>query len=466
MNKQELLRNLPQIDLVLDHTALSQYPEEYKGILLKSARSAVEDVRSKILNGSITAKDEISIEKIVHDVIRIIEKKEAYQLRRIVNCTGVVLHTNLGRARLSSKALENVMNVSRGYSNLEYDLKSGQRGSRHDHIETLLKELIDVEAAIVVNNNAAATMLCLSALAHGKKSIVSRGELVEIGGSFRIPDILKQSGSILCEVGTTNKTKPQDYIDEIDEETGILLKVHTSNYRIVGFTAEASVAELAEIGAKYDIPLIHDLGSGLMDPLSDYGIDEESVNDSLKAGSEVVLFSGDKMLGGPQCGIIVGKKEYIDKMKKHPLARVVRVDKMTLAALEGTLHDYMYSSTKYENIPTLQMITCSQEHLEKRASDLKKLIDDKTKTYKTEIIPCEGQIGGGSAPTVTLKGYGVQIDNSKIATQKIERMLRKQDIPVIVRITDDKILIDVRTVDEEEYEIICDALLNIEQEAN
>lgn len=464
MNKQELLRNLPQIDVVLDHSLLSEYPDEYKDILLKSARQVVDELRNKILNGSIATKDDIDINSIVLTIKEKIEQQEEYELKRIINCTGVILHTNLGRARLSERALENVKNVSCGYSNLEYDLKSGQRGSRHDHIEKLLKELVGVEAAIAVNNNAAATMLCLSALAEGKKSMVSRGELVEIGGSFRIPDILKRSGSILCEVGTTNKTKPQDYIDGIDEDAGILLKVHTSNYRIVGFTTETSVSELSEISLEYNIPLVHDLGSGLIDSLTDNGIDEISVKESLKDGSDVVLFSGDKMLGGPQCGIIAGKKKYIDMMKKHPLARVFRVDKMTLAALEGTLHDYLYSTTTHENNPTLRMITYTEDELQKRATDLKTYIEKNTGIYTANVIPCEGQIGGGSAPLVSLSGFGVTLESSSFSAQKIERMLRKQSIPVIVRIADDKVLIDVRTVHDDEFEIITAALKNIEKE--
>ena len=367
----------------------------------------------------------------------------------------MVLHTNLGRANLSDKACESIMDVARNYTNLEYDVKRGSRGSRHDHVEKILSKITGAEAAMVVNNNAAATMLCLSALAKDKEVIVSRGELVEIGGSFRVPEIMEQSGARLMDVGTTNKTKPSDYLNAYHEgETGALMKVHTSNYRILGFTQEVELPEMVELGKKLNLPVIYDMGSGLMADLTDCGVDEPTVLDALKTGIDVILFSGDKLLGGPQGGIIAGKKEYIDKMKAHPLARAFRVDKMTLAAMEATFFEYSDIRQARKTIPVLNMITTPAAELKDKAERLAEAIRGVTHNFTVEVEACKDQVGGGSAPTVLLDGYAVAVQGRTLAPEKIERLLRKEEIPIIIRITHNQVYLDVRTIREDEFEYI------------
>ena len=367
----------------------------------------------------------------------------------------MVLHTNLGRANLSDKACESIMDVARNYTNLEYDVKRGSRGSRHDHVEKILTKITGAEAAMVVNNNAAATMLCLSALAKDKEVIVSRGELVEIGGSFRVPEIMEQSGARLMDVGTTNKTKPSDYLNAYHEgETGALMKVHTSNYRILGFTQEVELPEMVELGKKLNLPVIYDMGSGLMADLTDCGVDEPTVLDALKTGIDVILFSGDKLLGGPQGGIIAGKKEYIDKMKAHPLARAFRVDKMTLAAMEATFFEYSDIRQARKTIPVLNMITTPAAELKDKAERLAGEIRRTTHHFTVEVEACKDQVGGGSAPTVLLDGYAVAVQGRTLAPEKIERLLRKEEIPIIIRITHNQVYLDVRTIREDEFEYI------------
>ncbi|MEG1576882.1 MAG: L-seryl-tRNA(Sec) selenium transferase, partial [Clostridium sp.] len=341
---------------------------------------------------------------------------------------------------------------------------------RHSHVEKIITKITGAEAAMVVNNNAAATMLCLSAMAKGKEVIVSRGELVEIGGSFRIPDIMEESGAHLVEVGTTNKTKTSDYRNAFHEgATGALMKVHTSNYRIVGFTQEVSVKEMVELGEKLHLPVIYDMGSGLMVDLTDCGVDEPTVLDALKAGADIVLFSGDKLLGGPQGGIIIGKKQYVDQMKAHPLARALRVDKMTLAALEATFFEYLDLERAKRTIPVLKMITSTAEEQKIKAEYLLKQLED-MQTMKNsqerlsksdlnfDIEACKEQVGGGSAPTVFLDGYAVTMQSETIQTERLERLLRKAEIPVIARVSHDKVYLDVRTIEEDEFELVVKAI--------
>ncbi|MBR3261056.1 MAG: L-seryl-tRNA(Sec) selenium transferase, partial [Firmicutes bacterium] len=356
--KQELLRLLPKIDdLLMDGWISSLIGRVPREIVVDAVRDEVETLRSGILDGSITEASQMGLENISDRITEKVNKLEIKSLRPVINATGVVLHTNLGRANLSEKALAQVISVANNYSTLEYDPEKGARGSRHSHVEDIIKKITGAEAAMAVNNNAAATMLVMAAIGRGREMIVSRGELVEIGGSFRIPDIMKESGAVLVEVGTTNKTRIGDYESQINENTAALLKVHTSNYRVIGFTEDASLRELRELGDKYGLPVIYDMGSGLMTDLSEWGIHEPVVKEGLKDGADVILFSGDKLLGGPQAGIIAGKKEYIDKMKSHPLARVVRVDKMTIAALEATLSEYADRERALKEIPVLRMLT-------------------------------------------------------------------------------------------------------------
>ena len=453
-DRRELLRKIPKIDEVLQDERLFFFTESTpRAVIVESVREVTQELRKDILEGR---RNQVGTkETLMTEIVARITGKKKKSLRRVINATGVVLHTNLGRANLSDKACESIMDVARNYTNLEYDVKRGSRGSRHDHVEKILTKITGAEAAMVVNNNAAATMLCLSALAKDKEVIVSRGELVEIGGSFRVPEIMEQSGAKLMDVGTTNKTKPSDYLNAYHEgETGALMKVHTSNYRILGFTQEVELPEMVELGKKLNLPVIYDMGSGLMADLTDYGVDEPTVLDALRTGIDVILFSGDKLLGGPQGGIIAGKKEFIDKMKAHPLARAFRVDKMTLAAMEATFFEYSDIRQARRTIPVLNMITTPAGELKCRAERLAGDIRSAVHNFTVEVEACKDQVGGGSAPTVLLDGYAVAVQGKTLAPEKIERLLRREEIPIIVRITHNQVYLDVRTIREDEFEYI------------
>ena len=468
-NKKELLRQIPKIDEVLKDQRLSLFFENTaRELVTDSVREVMEELRERILKLGENETLPLVRDLIVDQIVERINCKKQRSLRPVINATGTILHTNLGRAKLSAEACRSVREAAANYSTLEYNLDEGVRGSRHDHIEALLKKITGAGAAIAVNNNAAAVLLCLSALTAGKNVIVSRGELVEIGGSFRVPEIMEQSGAHLLEVGTTNKTRIEDYkkaLAEGSDGVAALLKVHTSNYRIVGFTSEASLPELAALGREAGIPVIYDLGSGLMVDLQRYGVDEPTVPDGLKAGADVILFSGDKLLGGPQAGIIAGKKQYIDQMKKHPLARVLRLDKMTLAALEETFRAYLDIEKAKETIPVLAMITMEPEIMRERAELLASKIAEQTRCFTVGVVAAESQIGGGSAPNLYLPDYAAAIKGNGIAVDRIERYLRKYEIPVIARIKNDQLLIDMRTVAEEELDIIVEALIFAEKKS-
>lgn len=460
--KNLLLRELPKVDDILgDHRIKGLTGDVPYHIVISSIRSVLDGIRQAILSEADFPRESLDFEKIIETIEKDIEKRNTSSLRKVINATGVALHTNLGRARLSDRACDAVIEVSKNYSNLEYNIESGNRGSRHDHVEHLIIEITGAEAAMVVNNNAAATMLCLSALGKDKEIIVSRGELVEIGGSFRVPDIMEESGAKLIEVGTTNKTKLKDYEDHITEDTAALMKVHTSNYKIIGFTEEATLPELVGLGQKKDLPVIYDMGSGLLLDLAKYGIDEPTVTKSIEAGIDVILFSGDKLLGGPQGGILAGKKAYIDKMKKHPLARVVRVDKMTLAAMEATFRAYLDPEKALSEIPSLRMITQGEDVIYERACKFAKGILEKTTGVTVSVEKTEGQIGGGTTPATTLSGYSVSVESDGLTAARMEERLREGICPVIARISQDKLYIDFRTVSEGEETLIAEKLLSI-----
>ena len=456
-NRQMVLREIPKIDeLLMDEQLIFFMETTPRAVVVDAAREVIEEIRKDALAG--TRTEVPKREAIVEEICRRITGKKKKNLKRLINGTGVVLHTNLGRARLCRGAVESVLSVADSYSNLEYDVKKGARGSRHDHVEQIIRRITGAEAAMVVNNNAAATMLCLSAMAYGKEVIVSRGELVEIGGSFRIPEIMEQSGAHLKEVGTTNKTKPSDYERAWNPETtGALMKVHTSNYRILGFTQEVTLQEMAALGKKMGLPVIYDMGSGLMADLSRYGVDEPTVTDALKDGADVVLFSGDKLLGGPQGGIIIGKKEYVDRMKQHPLARAFRVDKMTIAAMEATFFEYLDMEDAVKNIPVLRMIAEGRKTLEKKAEALAKLLASMAPGADIHVEDCYDQVGGGSAPTVRLKGTAVSVVLPGTTAEKLERLLRKAEVPVIARVAHDRTLLSVRTIEESEFACVAEA---------
>ncbi|MBK5252943.1 MAG: L-seryl-tRNA(Sec) selenium transferase [Peptostreptococcaceae bacterium] len=453
----EMMRKIPKIDEVLQEQCLFVYLEEMpKVLVMDSIRECISELRTQVSK----ADDNYTLDYnlLLADIVNRIEKKKKLSMREVINATGTVIHTNLGRSKLSDEASKAAVLSATSYSNLEYDLAKGGRGLRHTHVEYILKKLTGVEAAMVVNNNAAATMLTLSAMGYGKEMIVSRGELVEIGGSFRIPDIMMQSGCSLKEVGATNKTKLSDYEMAIDDEkTAALMKVHTSNYKIVGFTEDVSLDELVKLGYEKSLPVIYDMGSGLMVNLTKYGVSEPTVLDAVKSGIDVALFSGDKLLGGPQCGIIIGKSNYIDKLKRHPLARALRVDKMTLASLEVTLRTYLDEDKALVEIPTLKMITSLPETIKKKAEKLSEELNEIC-DIKAEVVETKDQIGGGSAPTTYLDGYGVSISHKTLTSEKLERKLRNSKTPIICRIYKDKIIFVLRTVGDDEIEVIAKAI--------
>ena len=463
MNKNEILRKIPQVDEILKSEKLSEVIESTPhDFLVDCVREVLVDLRANILNGIVESIDKDIIVEKVKDKVR---KKSKRSLRRVINATGTILHTNLGRAVLSKEAINAIADIACNYSNLEYDVKTGKRGNRQSHIEKLVTAITGAEAAIVVNNNASATVLVLAALAEGREVIISRGELIEIGDSFRLPDVMAQSKAILHEIGSTNKTKLKDYVDAIDKDkTAVILKAHTSNYKIVGFTEQVHLKELIPIGEEHNLPIVYDMGNGLIVDLNEYGIDEPTVKSLVEAGADIVLFSGDKLLGGPQAGIIVGKAKYINKMKKHPLARAVRVDKFTLAALSSTLFEYYDEKGAKKNIPVLSMITISEDELKKKAERLMKSMNDAKIGGDKATIGIEevkDQVGGGTAPTVYMKGFAVTLMIDGFAAEKIERVLRECEVPIIPRLAHDKIYFDVRTILDDDIEIFVKELQTI-----
>ncbi len=459
--QNELLRSIPKTDLIINHLKLSLCKEEYGSkIVAECAGEVTGELRKGILEGRITQK--CHIDHVADKVIETVKERTKMNLRPVINATGIVLHTNLGRAVLSERAAKAAYDVARSYSTLEYDCKKGERGSRLSHIAEVLKRLCGCESVYVVNNNAAAMLLVLSALAKDKEVIVSRGELVEIGGSFRIPEIMSLSGAYLAEVGTTNKTHAYDYINRINpEKTAALLKVHTSNYKIMGFTEEVNLEQLVEIGKEQNMPVIYDLGSGAFFNSEDFGLEyEPNIRDSIACGADIVCFSGDKLLGGPQAGIIAGKKKYVDAMKSHPLARVLRVDKMTLAALEATLLLYLNPESALKQIPTLNMLNLSIEELYKKAETLNLLLSKKP-AIRTEIIEETSQVGGGSMPTQEIPAVCVAVTSPIMSLNKIDEKLRLSPIPIIGRINKERYLLDVRCVDDKDFEYISEMLMKI-----
>lgn len=388
------------------------------------------------------------------------------RLMRVINGTGTVLHTNLGRSRLSKRAVEHVTRAARDYSNLEYRIAEGKRGSRHDILEDLIKQATGAEAAMVVNNNAAAVFMILSALAKRKEVIVSRGQLVEIGGSFRVSSIMEESGAHLREVGTTNKTHLFDYEDAINEETAMIMKVHTSNFFMSGFTATVETEELVELKNRYeDLVFYEDLGSGALYDFQKHGIGSEPhVRDVIAAGADLVSFSGDKLLGGPQAGIIAGTKELIGKLKKHQLARVLRVDKMTFAALEETLKVYVAGGDAVKEIPTVRDITRNSDDIKRQAGSFITALESRTGDYNVELLAGVSQIGGGTMPEVEIPTYLAAISHDGMLAQQLAKRLRENRPPVIARIQDEKVCVDFRTVREDEMDEVIQAFIAIAAE--
>ncbi len=467
---KELLRALPAVHELQKDKRFTSIIETY-GIdelyLTDVMKSGLEKIRKDILNGEWKGTEpgtEEFIESIFLSLDASVAGRLAYTLKRVINATGTILHTNLGRARLSENAIKHVVETAMNYSNLEYKLQEGERGSRHSHVEALVKEITGAEAGMVVNNNAAAVFLILSALARDKEVIVSRGQLVEIGGSFRISSIMEESGARLVEVGTTNKTHLHDYENAINENTAMILKVHTSNFKIHGFSKTVETEELSDLSSKNSQVIFYeDLGSGVLYDFRKQGIgDEPVVSEVLRMGADIVSFSGDKLLGGPQAGIIAGKKELIEKLKKHQLARVVRVDKMTLAALEATLMDYIKGEKGMENIPAFRDLLVPLTELKARTEEFVRVLnsfDGKLKAITTEGT---SQVGGGTMPDVELPTYLASISHQEASAERIARKLRTEHSPaIIVRIHKEEVHVDLRTVTAEEEKLLLDALRNI-----
>jgi len=463
MNIQEKMQLLPSVDTLLLRQEAKQLCAQYSREIVKhKCKNILDDTREKIKKDTLT--EELSRENIIKSILKMAKKqlfKEfAPRLRPVINATGVILHTGLGRAPLSKAARKNVKKILRGYSGLEIDLQTGKRGERTDHVGSLLKKLTGAEAAVVVNNNAAAVFLALNTLAFGKEAIISRGQLVEIGGSFRIPDVMEKSGVIMREVGTTNKTKQTDYEKAINPNTGAIMVAHTSNYRVVGFTAEVSIQELHKLAQKQHIPIIHDLGGGVIVNLEKLGLPYEPlVQDSIRDGADIVTFSGDKVLGGPQCGIIVGKKEYIKQIHANPIMRAVRCDKMTFAALEATLKLYIHPDTLLKNNKTLAMLTESPESVRTRAEQLIELLSPELlKKYSIKLENSFAQTGSGALPLEKIKSFAISLIDTGKNIEKTAEFLRKNNPPVMGYIKNERLYLDLRTVTRKEVPVLVKAL--------
>ena len=469
---ERLLRELPSVDSLLKSEEGARWLREYpRTLVVNVIRDTLNFIRDEIRKGALTENLWSTLQGAIEKGLK---KASQPSLRPVINATGIVIHTNLGRSILGSRVLANILKIAESYSNLEYDLSEGRRGKRFIHVVKLLKGISGAEDAFVVNNNAAAVFITLNSLAAGKEVIVSRGELVEIGGSFRMPDVMKMSGAILKEVGTTNKTHLYDYERAINENTALIMKVHRSNFRLSGFVEEVSAEELVRLGRTHNIPVVFDLGSGCLIDLKKYGLaDEPTVQEVLKTGVDIVTFSGDKLLGGPQAGIILGKKEYIERLRKSPLARVVRVDKFTLSGLEATLYEYLDEDNAIRMIPTLRMLLEEPERIKKRAELIAKKLQKIEGWVKASAITTKtdgeikalisvreeySQAGGGALPEVSLRTYCVAIKPVKVSCNTLLERLRWAQTPVIARLREDMLLLDARTIQDHEIGLLVEVL--------
>jgi len=461
--KQSILAQLPKVDKILQTKKIIKLLETYpRNLIVHIIREELDKIRAEII-----ANESADLPHAGHDFFHRIElnteKALKPKVRRCVNATGIVLHTGLGRAPLSKSAQQALLEAASGFSSIEINLETGKRGNRHELVEDYLIRLTGAEAAAVVNNNAAATLLALNSLSLNKECIVSRGELITIGGSFRIPDIMKRSGAIMVEVGTTNQTWASDYEQAINEQTGLLLKVHTSNYKIAGFVEDVPLPLLIEIGKQHQLPVMHDLGSGSLIDLSKYGLPKEPVvQESIAMGADVVTFSGDKLLGGPQSGIIVGKKKYVDLLRKNQLARALRCGKLTFAALEATLRLFFDESKLIDSHATLKLLTESTSVISTRANSLKKGLTEVIRNKgKAEIESGESEIGGGSLATEPLPTSLVFLSIDGFNEEELSKKLRLSDPPIITRIHKNNVVFDLRTIQEDEIMLVLQAVTNI-----
>ncbi len=466
---KKVFSQLPQVDKLLQHSEMLELSRQYpRELIVDQIRIQLDKIRTQI---SQVSEEQLSTDTLNHDQVvkqirREIESALKPKVRRVINATGIVLHTGLGRAPLSRQAQQALIEVSEGFSSVEIELDSGKRGDRHKLVEDLLIKLTGAEAAAVVNNNAAATLLTLNTMAFEKGAIVSRGELVTIGGSYRIPDVMKKSGARMIEVGTTNQTGLWEYEEAITEATGLLLKVHTSNYKIIGFVAEASLEDLVALGRKHNVPVVHDLGSGMLFDLSRFGLPKEPVvSESIRIGADVVTFSGDKLLGGPQAGIIVGKKKYIDQIKKNQLARALRCGKLTFAALEATLRLFLDKEKLFGHHPVLKFMLRNEAELHQQAIDLQSklssIIGDRGEVAVEKGL---SEVGGGSLATESLPTWLVLFMLNQCTPEGLARKLRLSEPPIVSRILNNKIAFDMRTIREDEVAFIIHAVSKIANE--
>lgn len=465
MEKKEAFSKLPSVDRVLSNYRINDLLNDYpRSLIMESIRESIEKKRKEIISANNEDMDlfEINEENLITDIINFTKDKYNLSIKKVINGTGIVIHTNLGRSRLSPEIKQELIDIGFGYCNLEYDIYRGKRGSRYDHLVDIIKRLTGAEDVLIVNNNAAAVLLVLNTIAKNGEVVVSRGELVEVGGSFRISSIMEIGSGKLVEVGSTNKTHLDDYKNAVTENTKAIMKVHTSNFRILGFTESVEIEELKAEEKFKDIPVIEDLGSGVFIDLSKYGLSyEPTVIDSIKKGVDVVTFSGDKMLGGPQAGIIVGKKKYIEKMKKNQLTRALRVDKVTIAALEATLRMYLDEEKAIKNIPTLKMITYSLEELDKKSDILLNKIKNLNIDANIKKEKNVSQVGGGSMPLEKIDTYVIAIKPNNFSVDYLEKRLRNSNSHIIGRINEDKYILDVRTIEENEFDFIIEELNQI-----
>ena len=462
-----IFRNLPSVNQLLENPRLKELVDNVNHrVVVDGVRTFLDDLRVQVS----AAAEDVSIptpQELADRIADWLETEEQPALRPVINATGVILHTGLGRAPLAPAAANAVSAIAAGYASVEVDLRDGQRGQRIRAVERLLCELTGAEAAAVVNNNAAATMLVLSAIAKNKEVIVSRGQLIEIGGSYRLPDVMECSGAKLKEVGTTNKTHPADYSNAINEETGALLRVHPSNFEVVGFTKSVSTRELADIATPHNLPVIDDIGSGALIDFSKYGLTDEPVaSDSIRDGADIALFSGDKLIGGPQCGIIVGKKKYIQKILSDPLMRAMRVGKMTLAALSATLQLYRNADEAEQSVPILQMLSTPIENLKLRAEKAAAQLGSSSKLKDITIVEDHSMLGGGSLPTQRIPTWCVSFAAAEGSISSLATAMREANPPIFGRVNKDRMLLDMRTVRPSEDIALVDSMLAIGTEAS
>lgn len=467
VSKSDLYRLLPAVDELLKSAELAEMlAREGQPAVTESVRAVLASVRDEISSGTLATQQavELAVEHLPQAVAQYLSRAMEFSLKPVINATGVILHTNLGRAPLAESAISRIAEVARGYSNLEFDVSAGDRGKRDVHVERLFSRLLNQDGVsgirtVVVNNCAAAVMLALNTLAEGGEVIVSRGELVEIGGSFRVPDVMAKSGAVLREVGTTNRTRLADYENAITDKTRLLLRVHRSNFAIIGFTEQPSLEELAALGRKHNIPVMEDMGGGAMVPLRALGINESGVMESLRAGADLITYSGDKMLGGPQAGLLSGREALIQRVRSNPLFRALRVDKLTYAALEGTLMEYIRQN--HDAIPFVRMMRLPAQEIRARAEALQSKLTEAAH-LKSTIISGESLVGGGSAPTSSLPTFLLAVTAESLSADELAARLRRNNPPIVARVEEGRVLIDLRTVlnAAEEAQIVR-ALLNV-----